>query len=169
MLSSGHWQPDEDGEYFIDRNPKHFINILDFLRTGKLNTIGFNEADHIKLKEDLDYFLISIPSYVNVTPSSVVSSVWSWNKDFCGKNLEIQGNVITKKGETAWDSAVLGSVPNLSSFKIKVKNSGFAMIGMVGIICLLDGIIILQLEDFIQEKEMQIVTILHLLVSPLLK
>jgi len=25
-------QADEDGEYFIDRNPKHFALILDYLR-----------------------------------------------------------------------------------------------------------------------------------------
>jgi len=58
MLSSGHWQPDEDGEYFIDRNPKFFGIILDFLRTGKLDTKGLDKDSLEKLKQDLDYYLI---------------------------------------------------------------------------------------------------------------
>ncbi len=36
MLCSERWKPSEDGTYFIDRNPKLFGRILDYLRTGEL-------------------------------------------------------------------------------------------------------------------------------------
>uniref|UniRef100_A0A6B2LF59 Potassium channel tetramerisation-type BTB domain-containing protein n=1 Tax=Arcella intermedia TaxID=1963864 RepID=A0A6B2LF59_9EUKA len=129
MLSSGHWQPDEDGEYFIDRNPKLFIHILDFLRTGKVNTKGFTEDDHLKLKEDLDYYLITIP------PQTLSwSKEWTWSKEFCGSNIVIQDRIVTKQsGGSNWNAGVLGSIPNLSSFKLRLKNivsHGCAMLGM---------------------------------------
>jgi hypothetical protein len=64
MLSSGKWQPDEDGVYFIDRNPKHFDLILDFLRTGELSFKGLDEVAIEKLEKDLDYYMITLPQEV---------------------------------------------------------------------------------------------------------
>src|SRR5437868_5805630 len=48
-----------EGVYFIDRNPKHFDRILDFLRTGKLSTSGLKPHHREKLMEDLDYYQIT--------------------------------------------------------------------------------------------------------------
>ncbi len=73
MISSGKWEPDEDGnyivpiwsdlsgEYFIDRNPKYFDHILDYLRTGEFSTEGLDETALKKLKADFDYFQIESP------------------------------------------------------------------------------------------------------------
>jgi hypothetical protein len=61
MLSSGKWQPDEDGVYFIDRNPKHFDRILDYLRTGELTFEGLDDFAIRKLEKDLDYYMITLP------------------------------------------------------------------------------------------------------------
>ncbi len=35
-LLSERWRPNDGGLYVIDRNPKHFGRILEYLRTGKL-------------------------------------------------------------------------------------------------------------------------------------
>jgi len=44
LLSSGKWEPDEDGCYFIDRNPKHFDIILDYLSNGEYNKMGLSDT-----------------------------------------------------------------------------------------------------------------------------
>eukprot|EP01125_Pyxidicula_operculata_P007421 TRINITY_DN2521_c0_g1_i4.p1 TRINITY_DN2521_c0_g1~~TRINITY_DN2521_c0_g1_i4.p1 ORF type:complete len:175 (-),score=45.52 TRINITY_DN2521_c0_g1_i4:97-621(-) len=61
MLSSGHWEPDEDGEYFINRNPKCFGIIADYLRTGEWN---FSKEELTKnelkiLKDDITYYQLN--------------------------------------------------------------------------------------------------------------
>eukprot|EP00128_Syssomonas_multiformis_P008994 Colp12_sorted_trinity150504_noHs@31622 len=61
MLSSGKWEPDEDGCYFVDRNPKHFSVILDYLRTHeKPDLSGMPKEDVAKLRRDMDYFQIPL-------------------------------------------------------------------------------------------------------------
>ena len=46
------------GCYFIDRSPKHFGLIIDYLRTGKLDVEGLSSHEVEKLNEELDYFQI---------------------------------------------------------------------------------------------------------------
>jgi len=58
LLSSSNWKPGEDGSYFIDRNPKYFSIILDYLRFGDLNMDGLTSGDIKALKRDMDYFQI---------------------------------------------------------------------------------------------------------------
>jgi hypothetical protein len=60
MLSSGCWKPDSDGVYFIDRDPKHFPLILNFLRMGKV--VGHIDADSMdELEAELDFYQIQFP------------------------------------------------------------------------------------------------------------
>eukprot|EP01118_Nematostelium_gracile_P005841 TRINITY_DN1866_c1_g1_i1.p2 TRINITY_DN1866_c1_g1~~TRINITY_DN1866_c1_g1_i1.p2 ORF type:complete len:130 (-),score=21.90 TRINITY_DN1866_c1_g1_i1:522-911(-) len=48
MLSSDKWKPNEDGEYFIDRNPKHFQRIIDYMKDGRLfNDLNRQEKEEI--------------------------------------------------------------------------------------------------------------------------
>lgn len=112
MLSSGHWHPDEDGEYFIDRNPKFFSVILEYLRKGKFDIKGLAIDDLQKLQEDLDYYQIA-------TPFPAFSL--GWCQKYCGKNILIEGKSAKKyRGENGWNAAVLGDVPNLAAFKFKI-------------------------------------------------
>ena len=36
MLSSGNFEPGEDGTYFVDRSPEYFGRILDYMRHDEL-------------------------------------------------------------------------------------------------------------------------------------
>jgi len=131
LLASDHWQPDEDGCYFIDRNPKHFDRILDYLRTGEFNTKGLDEEAMKKLKTDLDYY--------QVTPPKPLIEPQSWNPNVKGNFITLTNNnkVATKtQGGNSWDAAVLGTQPN-QNFKVKVLNrgpNGDFMIGMASTI-----------------------------------
>lgn len=116
MLSSGHWLPDEDGEFFIDRNPKVFGFIIDYLRTGeRINTNGWSEGDIKILKDDLAYYLIEIPKLNEIIPQIPVT----WCKEYCGVKLQVTEQTITKIPGTGhgWNASALGSIPNLASFK----------------------------------------------------
>eukprot|EP01118_Nematostelium_gracile_P012762 TRINITY_DN4711_c0_g1_i2.p1 TRINITY_DN4711_c0_g1~~TRINITY_DN4711_c0_g1_i2.p1 ORF type:complete len:394 (-),score=104.23 TRINITY_DN4711_c0_g1_i2:181-1362(-) len=61
MLSSDKWQPNAQGEYFIDRNPTHFHHILDYLRTGELHVSSLSELKKQQLLAELDYYQITLP------------------------------------------------------------------------------------------------------------
>lgn len=61
MLSSGHWQPNEDGVYVIDRYSDGFERILEFLSSGKLSFVGLSRESVVRLEENMDYFQISAP------------------------------------------------------------------------------------------------------------
>jgi len=60
MLSSDHWKPGEDGSYFIDRDPKYFRIILNYLRTKEVNFDGWELKELHALKKELDYYQIQM-------------------------------------------------------------------------------------------------------------
>src|SRR5687767_11810870 len=49
-------KPDEKGEYFIDRSPKHFERILSYLRTGSITLESLNEEEKEELLQEADYY-----------------------------------------------------------------------------------------------------------------
>jgi len=61
LLGSGKWQPDSDGAYFVDRSPKFFDRILNFMRNGKMDYYGLDDHSLEKLQDDCDYYQIAIP------------------------------------------------------------------------------------------------------------
>jgi hypothetical protein len=68
MLSSGLWEPDEDGTYFIDRDSKYFPYLLRYMRTGSLKELTdlsksssfYDELDCVK--EEFDFYQIEFPT-----------------------------------------------------------------------------------------------------------
>merc|ERR1712060_250080 len=57
MLSSGKWEPDEDGAYFIDRDPTLFDRVIDCLRTGLPVDVEDLSARQLKrLQAEMDYY-----------------------------------------------------------------------------------------------------------------
>jgi len=60
-LISSNIEPDDDGCYFIDRNPKYFGVILDFLRTSEVNLEGYTDRELHDLQKEMDYYQIVLP------------------------------------------------------------------------------------------------------------
>eukprot|EP01122_Echinamoeba_exundans_P007291 TRINITY_DN2204_c0_g1_i1.p1 TRINITY_DN2204_c0_g1~~TRINITY_DN2204_c0_g1_i1.p1 ORF type:complete len:206 (+),score=36.31 TRINITY_DN2204_c0_g1_i1:66-620(+) len=57
MLSSKEFTPDpQDGAYFIDRNPKYFGMILDFMRSGQIDLEELGQKDLRQLRDDADFY-----------------------------------------------------------------------------------------------------------------
>jgi len=73
MIASGRWEPDDDGCYFIDRNPKHFNLILDYMRTKKLEVSSLNQKETEKIKSDFDYYQLPFPLLLNFRGNSIIS------------------------------------------------------------------------------------------------
>ncbi len=62
MLSSGRWEPDEDGAYFIDRSPTYFPYVIDYLRTGSLDVLTRLSKVEVQCVEtEFDYYQIDLP------------------------------------------------------------------------------------------------------------
>ena len=58
LMRSGGEPDEDDGAYFIDRNPDHFRKILDYMRTGYLETIPDDEKAPFHV--ELEYYGIQI-------------------------------------------------------------------------------------------------------------
>eukprot|EP00026_Physarum_polycephalum_P009601 Phypoly_transcript_09729.p1 GENE.Phypoly_transcript_09729~~Phypoly_transcript_09729.p1 ORF type:complete len:299 (+),score=33.98 Phypoly_transcript_09729:120-1016(+) len=74
MLCSDRWKPNDKGAYFIDRNPKHFGRILDYLRYGKLRVADLSAEQMECLEEELDFYQITDPTKQQITPVSFIST-----------------------------------------------------------------------------------------------
>eukprot|EP01127_Copromyxa_protea_P001298 TRINITY_DN11323_c0_g1_i1.p1 TRINITY_DN11323_c0_g1~~TRINITY_DN11323_c0_g1_i1.p1 ORF type:complete len:364 (+),score=42.41 TRINITY_DN11323_c0_g1_i1:141-1094(+) len=61
MLGSDRWQPDEDGEYFIDRDPRFFSRIGYFLRNGEWDLSSMTEDEKRLFRIELDFYQITPP------------------------------------------------------------------------------------------------------------
>lgn len=55
MLESDRLEPDSEGCYFIDRKPKHFDRVLDYLRTGGMTFDGLRPDEIKTLQATLEY------------------------------------------------------------------------------------------------------------------
>lgn len=61
LISSDVWKPDKNGVYFIDRDPKYFKIILNYLRIKKIDYESLSDFEIKLLKKELDYFQINVP------------------------------------------------------------------------------------------------------------
>jgi len=127
MLGSGDWQPDDDGAYFIDRNPKMFGAVLDYLRTGELDIMGL-PADKLKLlKNDFDYYCLTWPTKAHLVR-------WDKTVDRTCVTYDEAGLSATKTGGAdTWDASTISETPT-PAFKVLVRNrgaNGYVMVGFI--------------------------------------
>jgi hypothetical protein len=135
MLAGGRWAPnEEDGAYFIDRNPKHFDRILDYHRTGEFDVEGLDNAAHQQLERDFDFFqLPPPPNWPQPIFPSLVQQPLAWDPNYRGTKQQLSdGNKTVKKASgLGWDAGVLATEA-VSSYKIKVtdhSSNGNVMVG----------------------------------------
>ena len=63
MLGSGRFKPGLDGSYFIDRSPKLFEVILEFIADGELSlcSLSDDKKELRRLVEEFGYYSLDVP------------------------------------------------------------------------------------------------------------
>lgn len=125
MVESDEWEPDSDGAYFIDRSPKHFDRVLNYVRFGKMSYAGLRQDEIETLQETLEFLQL----FPDAQPVACDLGV-TWDPDTCVDGLHIsQGNrAITSTGPTR-------SVRSLSpcvKFSVRLDATGRHACVMVG-------------------------------------
>lgn len=115
-----HTQPDEDGEYFIDRDAKHFPTILNYLRDPMIQKtfsfLDYNEKELRELKNEVDYYQIR-------SLQRMIEEEENFGGISAGKRILLshKNRIVTKivqKGDGEWDSGVL--FPRTKRWRIKL-------------------------------------------------
>jgi len=122
MLASD-WQPDDDGVYFIDRDPKHFSSILNYMRTKDTHLLtGLNKSDIMELQKELDYYQIEVEAVDSLVHGHEEKEAW------CSKltkadvgckskgDVEVEVDVKTVKAKGTIDGKAKGGTPKFGGF-----------------------------------------------------
>eukprot|EP01118_Nematostelium_gracile_P010360 TRINITY_DN3559_c1_g1_i9.p1 TRINITY_DN3559_c1_g1~~TRINITY_DN3559_c1_g1_i9.p1 ORF type:complete len:317 (-),score=66.85 TRINITY_DN3559_c1_g1_i9:54-1004(-) len=112
MLSSDQWKPNDDGEYFVDRNPKHFQRIIDYVKDGKLMFSGLDNQEKREIKKELDYYQIPIPE-------SLKYEKWHWDPQKKGNHIILTENNMIATDSGQYISIVIGN-KSVDRFRIKI-------------------------------------------------
>ena len=115
LIKSEQWTPDEDGVYFIDRNPRFFPAILDYLRMiangrdGMLLVGSITPEEQRLLDDDIEYYMIG-----SLKRTLVASEHSGWKLDTrnMGNSLTMSEDcqTVTKTGVSGnCSSGVMGT------------------------------------------------------------
>jgi len=131
LLSSGKFQPDSDGAFFVDRNPLNFDRILDYLREGELNTIGLNEYEMNRLKQDLEYYLLLEPNtekpfekpaqFTSPLAPKIDPNPLIFDKNICGPSISLTNNNATATFTSGWGWCGVLCNRKVSNFKLQIR------------------------------------------------
>ncbi len=113
MLSSGRWEPDEDGTYFIDRSPTYFPYVIDYLRTGSLDELtGLSKVELQSTKTEFDFYQIDFPC----------PSVPEWDTSINAAHLAFTGTSTARNsvGSQNWKATAVSS-QDVDCFRMKIE------------------------------------------------
>jgi len=108
MLSNETWKPDEDGEYFIDREPKYFQLILQKLRYGECDYTNLSDFEKSIFKVDIDFYGLSslFPELMN-------------EDNLFSNGFDVDGGILrwigTKEGTREWGNPFLEGLVHIRS------------------------------------------------------
>ncbi|KDO21630.1 hypothetical protein SPRG_12870 [Saprolegnia parasitica CBS 223.65] len=110
MLASKVWQPNADGEYFIDVDPKHFGRLMRYIRTGDCSLTGLDAIGKREFRWLLHYFSLDEPS------------ASAWDPQRMSKHLDLtkDATLVTKRVLRAGDSYVMAAT-TATRFVVKVS------------------------------------------------
>ena len=132
LANSNKFKTNEEGVFFVDRNPLVFDRVLDFFRTGKLVIKDLTSYMLDMLKDDMDYYCIPLPEELQPVPiSSVPLLMWDENRKSTNCIYSNNNLTVTKTGDGIWDCLVIGNVA-VDKFTVridKIKNWGGVLIG----------------------------------------
>jgi hypothetical protein len=99
-------QPDEDGEYFIDRNPEHFHLILDYLRnpTKQVNLTEMTKKQLEDFYYEVDFYSIHSLKKIEIIPKIDILAI---GKELTSQRLSDSKFRITKSGVNGWNANVI--------------------------------------------------------------
>jgi len=135
LANSEKFKTNEEGVFFVDRNPLVFDRILDLFRTGKLELRELTPLMLDMLKDDLDYYCIPLPEELQLVPIPSISLLmWDENRKptyciYSNSNL-----TVTKTGPGFWNCGVIGSVA-VDTFTVRIdmeKTIGYGGGVMIG-------------------------------------
>ena len=119
MLSTDRYKTMEDGSYFIDRNPALFDRILDYLRSGKLDTEELTPRQLKLLKADFESYAINLPEELCDPPQP--SLIWDPTKKSDNATYSENGLKVTKtSGDFDWNCGVIGNV-KVDKYSVKIE------------------------------------------------
>eukprot|EP01118_Nematostelium_gracile_P017356 TRINITY_DN738_c0_g1_i1.p1 TRINITY_DN738_c0_g1~~TRINITY_DN738_c0_g1_i1.p1 ORF type:complete len:280 (+),score=68.82 TRINITY_DN738_c0_g1_i1:88-840(+) len=124
MLSSTseQWKPDKYGEYFIDRDPKHFDRILNYLRTGVLHNRCLNEDERAELKSEMEYYQIAHDERLP----------WHWDPLQKDSTVDLNRFYRTASVSAKMSGSVVGN-KHLDSFTVSLTGNGSKPYPTVGL------------------------------------
>merc|ERR1712137_889718 len=128
LLGCSCCKPDQNGTYFINRDPTYFNRIMGSLRSGKpVDHDGLSLSQIDELRVELDYY--QLPPRAR------------WDTKRCGEELVIteEGRTVTKTANTHFlYSGVLMSDPDIPSFQVCIRKMvdtvaiGYTKCGLCG-------------------------------------
>eukprot|EP01118_Nematostelium_gracile_P008937 TRINITY_DN2990_c0_g1_i1.p1 TRINITY_DN2990_c0_g1~~TRINITY_DN2990_c0_g1_i1.p1 ORF type:complete len:311 (-),score=61.58 TRINITY_DN2990_c0_g1_i1:29-961(-) len=129
MLSSDEWKRNDQGEYFIDRDPKHFSRIMSYLRSKELKLEGLSKIATKEFYDELEYYQIPTPSQLAASSTSPLE----WDTQSKGEKILLsnQNRSARKMEDTRSNQIVVGTRAVLS-FKVKLsmRVNGRVLVGM---------------------------------------
>jgi len=120
VANSDKFKPLDDGTFFIERNPLVFDRILDYLRTGILETLELSPYEMKMLKDDLDYYSIPLPK----EPEDH-SIYWDVTKKPLKCTFTANDTTATKSANqgTGWDCGIIGNRA-VDRYTVRIDNRG---------------------------------------------
>ncbi|KAL6052805.1 protein homooligomerization [Balamuthia mandrillaris] len=135
MLANGHWQPDADGSFFIDRDPKHFSRIINYLRSGQFDGHCLDAHAKEKLKKDFEFYLLPLPPELGLVGGSSGGSLQpqlAWDAAYSSPTLLLSQDrkTATKTMRSRIGEGVVGTHA-VTEYSVHVRcGAGDVMVGL---------------------------------------
>jgi len=118
LLNSECWDLDEDGEYFIDRDPKLFDRIMASLRTGApIDRTGLSPQQIEHLNNEIAYY--QLPAETSGCPMT-----WDGSRGCGNVAISADGRTVTVIQSDKSAHTVLANIPDAPCFQVRFHSLG---------------------------------------------
>lgn len=107
----------------MDRDPKHFSDVMAYLRTGHLDLEQYGDKERRRLRADFSYYQLPMPA---------LKQSFQWSAEKIGSGLALSNNncTVNKTVRNVW-KGVIGSLP-VDSFSVRLEDRGTLGLLMIG-------------------------------------